>query len=243
MRRTIAGWCLLALTAACTRAPAHGPGPLPAPDTTWASVPGSLKPPPPTPFATVDAGGVEAVVPKRWRASVFDSGGSLRQGLVASPDPSQWGRSDGAVPGLELTWVNRDKVRIPSDLYYLAASGPAIPNVASSRDCRREQVHVLVNHRPFSGDPFSPGDYVERGSGTCHRRGHVTRWAYFVAAPGYGPLRNLGIPDAGLYIAVAVVPDSPTAEHRLQIMVRSAQYGTATIAQLLAAARVSARLS
>jgi hypothetical protein len=149
---------------------------------------------------------------------------------------------DGSVPGLEVAWVDVRKVGIPSDLYYLAASGPAIPPMASSESCHRVRHAVLLNHRPFAGDPFSPGDYVERGSGTCHRRGHDTRWAYFVAAPGFGPLRNLGIPTSGLYLAVAVVPQSPNAEKRLQILIRSAQYGTATVAELMRAARLSAQL-
>ena len=101
---------------------------------------------------------------------------------------------------------------------------------------------MLVNHRPLAGDPSSAGDYVERGYGTCRHRGHATRWAYFVAAPGFGPLRQLGIPTSGLYLAVAVVPESPSAEKRLQTIIRSAQYGSASVAELMQAARQSAQL-
>jgi len=232
VRRLIAGWCLLGLTVACAHAQSGHPRsplhqhPLVAPR-----------------YAVVGAAHVAATVPKRWHAAELESQGSLRHGLVASPDPRRWDDMDGSVPGIEVAWVDVNRVRIPSDLYYLAAAGPAVPRMVSSTTCRRVQVHVVVNHKPFAGDPFSPADYVERGSGTCRRPGRDTRWAYFVAAPGFGPLRDLGIPTSGLYVAVAVVPDSPTAEKRLQTMIRSAQYGTATVAQLLRAARVSARLT
>jgi hypothetical protein len=193
------------------------------------------------PFAAVETGSVRAYVPMRWETSSIDMD-SLRQGLVASPDPVRWGDMDGTVPGLELAWVDVTRTHIPSDLYYLAASGPAIPSLVSEETCRRTRMAVLVNHRPLAGDPNAFGDYVERGGGTCHRSGHRTRWAYFVAAPGFGPLREMGIPNSGLYLAVAVVPESPTAEKRLQTIIRSARYGSASVAQLMHAARLSAQL-
>jgi hypothetical protein len=246
VRRLIAGWCLLALAAGCPHVPARhaasrGPTgrPAPAPDTGVGFPPS--KPPLTAPFATVETGNVQALVPKAWEASTIDLD-TMRQGLVASPDPARWGQMDGSVPGLEVAWVDVTRVGIPTDLYYLAASGPAIPAMVSSRTCRRVHVSVLVNHRPLAGDPYSAGDYVERGSGTCHEQGHATRWAYFVAAPGFGPLRDLGIPTSGLYLAVAVVPQSPYAEKRLQTIIRSAQYGSASVGELMQAARMSAQL-
>jgi len=193
------------------------------------------------PFATVETGPVQALVPKQWESVSIDMD-SLRQGLVASPHPKRWGHMDGTVAGIEVTWVDVTRVGIPSDMYYFAAAGPAIPSVVSSQTCQREHFTVLVNHRPLADDPYSPADYVERGTGTCQQRGHYTRWAYFVAAPGFGPLRQLGIPTSGLYLAVAVVPESPSAEKRLQTIIRSAQYGSASVAELMQAARQSARL-
>jgi len=195
-----------------------------------------------SPFATVENGEVHALVPRQWEEASIATD-PLRQGLVASPDPKAWDEMDGSVPGLEVSWVDVTRGGIPTDLYYMAASGPAIPGLVSSHRCHRVHVSVLVNHRPLAGDPYSPGDYVERGSGTCHRRGRNTRWAYFVAAPGFGPLRQLGIPTSGLYVAVAVVPESPFAEKRLQTIIRSAQYGSASVAQLMQAARQSAQLT
>jgi hypothetical protein len=229
----------MALTVGCAHTSGRHPGARPP---RAAPRPITSKQPLAEPNATVETGAVQALVPRQWEASSIEGNGSLRQGLVASPDPRRWGQLDGSVPGLEVAWVDVTRVRIPSDLYYLAASGPAIPAMASSLGCHRQHHHVLLDHRPFAGDPFSPGDYVERGSGTCHRRGRDTQWAYFVAAPGFGPLRGMGIPTSGLYLAVAVVPRSPTAERQLQTMIRSAQYGSASVAQLMQAARMSAQL-
>jgi len=205
-------------------------------------VPVDLKPPLTSPFVPIENGDVQAFVPKQWESSSIATD-PLRQGLVASPDPKAWGDMDGSVPGLEVAWVDVTRLGIPTDLYYLAASGPAIPAMASSRRCHRVHVSVLLNHRPLSDGPYSPGDYVERGTGTCHARGRATRYAYFVAAPGFGPLREMGIPTSGLYLAVAVVPQSPNAEKRLQTLLRSAQYGSASVGDLMQAARQSAQLS
>jgi hypothetical protein len=243
VRRLIAGLCLMALTVGCAHASGRHPGGEPHRRVLASGArPVTSKQPLTAPFATIETGSVQALVPRQWEASAIEGNGTLRQGLVASPDPRRWGQLDGSVPGLEVAWVDVTRVRIPSDLYYLAASGPAIPAMASTHGCTRQHHHVLLDHRPFAGDPFSPGDYVERGSGTCHRRGHDTQWAYFVAAPGFGPLRSMGIPTSGLYLAVAVVPRSPTAERQLQTMIRSAQYGGASIGQLMRAARMSAQL-
>lgn len=240
VRRAIAVGCLLALTVGCAHAsPRHAlaPPPAPVPGTTPAGHPEPLV----APYARIETGPIRALVPKAWASQSIDLD-SMRQGLVASPHPKRWDQLDGTVPGLEVAWVDSTRVGIPSDLYYFAAAGPAIPAMASSRTCSRDHFSVLVNHRPLAGDPFSPGDYVERGYGTCRHRGHATHWAYFVAAPGFGPLRQLGIPTSGLYLAVAVVPESPSAEKRLQTIIRSAQYGSASVAELMQAARQSAQL-
>ena len=64
-------------------------------------------------------------------------------------------------------------------------------------DCRALSEHVIVDHRPsfFTGEAGSAGDYVARGEGTCEVGGTLTRWAYFVAAPGFGPVRQGRDPD------------------------------------------------
>lgn len=196
----------------------------------------------PTPYEVVSAGKVQALVPKQWRvASIADD--PLREGVVASPNLDGWASMDGSVPGLEAMWVDVARVGIPFNYYYLAASGAAIPQVASSHGCRSAHLEVIVDHRPvFAGDGRSPSDYAVRGSGTCRGNGHHTRFAYFVAAPGYGPVRHVGIPSSGLYVVLAVVQDSPDAAKRLRTMLMSARFDTTSVSQLIHAAKRSSQL-
>ncbi|HWO70246.1 MAG TPA: hypothetical protein VNP94_05765 [Actinomycetota bacterium] len=146
---------------------------------------------------------------------------------------------DGTVAGLAALWVDATAVGIPSDLFYLAATGPALGRLLASPGCRAEVQRVFADHRPpiASGPPTSPGDYVARGEGTCAARGGSTRWAYFVAAPGFGPVRSLGIPSSGLYVVVAVVPDSRRADRLLDRLVGGAEFGGTRVAEMIRAAR------
>lgn len=198
-----------------------------------APMPGSVS------FSLVSAGEVHALVPKAWTAEPLVDD-ALRRGVVASPDPEQWARRDGSVPGLEVTWVDVGRGGMPTDYWYLAASGPAIPKIAASRSCTRSMHRVLLDHRPaFGNKRTSPADYAVHGTGTCDREGKArdTRWAYFVAAPGFGPLRDVGIPTSGLYMVVAVVQDrGPDAAQRLRTMLLQAQFGRASVSDLMKAA-------
>jgi hypothetical protein len=63
------------------------------------------------------------------------------------------------------------------------------------------------------------------------------RWAYFVAAPGYGPVREVGIPSSGLYVVVAVMRDSPQAPHLLERLLKSTEFGGVSVPELIEAAR------
>jgi hypothetical protein len=63
------------------------------------------------------------------------------------------------------------------------------------------------------------------------------RWAYFVAAPGYGPVREVGIPSSGLYVVVAVMRDSPQAPHLLGRLLKSTEFGGVSVPELIEAAR------
>ncbi len=193
----------------------------------------------PTPFEMVSAGEVQALVPKQWTvAPIADD--PLREGVVASPNLNGWASMDGTVPGLEAMWVDVARVGIPFNYYYLAASGAAIPQVASSQTCRNAHLEVIVDHRPvFAGDTWSPSDYAVRGSGSCQSGGHHTRFAYFVAAPGFGPVRHVGIPTSGLYVVLAVVQDSPDAAKRLRTMLMSARFDATSVSQLIHAAKRS----
>src|SRR3990170_5275175 len=159
----------------------------------------------PSPFTEVTAGSVSALIPDRWEAvPVVDPS---QEGFLASPRPSAWGRMDGSAEGITAVWVDATRVGVPSDYYYLAANGPALGGLMGSARCRSLHERVIVDHRPgfLSGRRSSPGDFVARGSGICRLHGTWMRWEYFVAAPGYGPLRRVGIPSSGLYVIVALL--------------------------------------
>jgi hypothetical protein len=236
VRRIIAGCCVAVLSTACAHV-SSGNG---------LAAPAGLKVAPgpqvadhPTPFEMISSGEVQALVPKQWNAAPI-ADDPLREGVVASPNLDGWATMDGTVPGLEAMWVDVGRVGIPFNYYYLAASGAAIPQVATSRTCRSAHLEVIVDHRPvFAGDTWSASDYAVRGSGSCRSRGHHTRFAYFVAAPGFGPVRHVGIPSSGLYVVLAVVQDSPDAAKRLRTMLMSARFDTTSVSQLIHAAKRS----
>ena len=191
----------------------------------------------PSPFSEVTAGAVRALVPDGWDAVAASSEG--RQGFFASPRPHAWGRMDGSTEGIAATWVDATEVGVPSDFYYLAATGPLLSRLLDSPDCQAESQEVFLDNLPTfaSGRPGSPGDYMARGEGTCHGRGRATRWAYFVAAPGFGPVRRLGIPRSGLYVVVAVLHDGHTAQHVLQRLIDQTRFGDSAIRDFVRAAR------
>jgi hypothetical protein len=191
----------------------------------------------PTPFDEVAAGPVHALVPDRWRAEVA-RGAAGDEGFFASPRPRGWQRMDGSVAGMAATWVDVSRIGVPSDYYYLAANGPVLQRLTHSAHCRADTTDVIVNHRPayFRERGESPGDYVARAEGRCSTRSGGTRWAYFVAAPGYGPVRRVGIPSSGLYVVVAVLRDSRGAATTVRRLVDGARFGDAGVPELIAAA-------
>ena len=190
----------------------------------------------PSPFTHVNAGPVSAIVPDGWKAHPASSGG-FRAGFLASPEPDRWRRMDGGVPGMSATWVDATRVGMPSDFYYLAATGPLLSNLTHSRRCSAESHRVFVDRRPnFSMSGPTHGDYVASGEGTCEVRGVATRWAYFVAAPGYGPVHEVGIPASGLNVVVAVTPDGARAASLLDRLIRHTTFGGSTVDDLVEAA-------
>jgi hypothetical protein len=191
----------------------------------------------PTSFDEVAAGPVHALVPDRWRPELA-GGAPGDEGFFASPRPRGWERMDGSVAGMAATWVDVSRIGVPSDYYYLAANGPVLERLTHSADCRADQTDVIVNHRPayFRAHGESPGDYVARAEGTCSTPSGDTRWAYFVAAPGYGPVRRVGIPSSGLYVVVAVLRDTHRAANTLRTLVDGARFGDAGVPELIAAA-------
>ncbi len=190
----------------------------------------------PSPYAQVEAGDVRALIPDDWHATATASG--AREGFFASPQPHAWLRMNGSVDGMSATWGDATRVGVPSDYYYLAATGPVLGRLTSSRTCTGHR-RVLVDNRPawMAGAAGSPGDYVALGSGRCDVHGVPTRWAYFVSAPGYGVERKMGIPASGLYVVVAVLRDSHRAPQLLNTLLDRTRFGGDGIREFVAAAR------
>ena len=228
MRRAVLGVAIALVGTGCVAPSADDPPALDAPIEIMSS---------PTPFMQVTAGQVTAIVPDGWVANP-PTGSSFRGGFHASPHPEGWRRMDGGVPGMSATWVDATRVGVPSDFFYLAATGPLLSNLIDSRRCNAETQRVFVDRRPdFSPNGTSLGDYVAEGEGTCDVRGTPTRWAYFVAAPGYGPVHEVGIPASGLYVVVAVTPEGERAAALLDQLIRHTSFGGSSVGDLVEATR------
>jgi hypothetical protein len=224
VRRSILGIAFALMGAGCV-APSTG-------DPAAASDPIQVLPSP-TPFSQVQAGQVSAIVPDGWEAHPAALSGA-RSGFLASPHPHRWRRMDGGVPGMSATWIDSTVVGVPSDYYYLAATGPLLSRLTDSSRCRPETHRVYVDRRPdLSSAGPSHGDYVARGEGTCLVGGVATRWAYFVAAPGFGPVHEIGIPASGLYVVVAVAPESARAPSLLDRLIRHTTFGESSVRDLV----------
>ena len=192
----------------------------------------------PSPYMQVSAGPVSAVIPDEWEPRLAGALDDPRQGIVAGPRPQEWGADRPPLEGLAAMWIDGTEVGVPSDYYYLAATGPALDVLTGSEECRATRQYVVANHVPAfaNGDPDSPGDFVARGRGTCTVRNKPTRWAYFIAAPGFGPVRRVGIPSSGLYVVVAIMPDSPRASFLLNRLLGRTKFNGSSVADMIEAA-------
>lgn len=229
--RKILTFCVIGMVAAgCRGALAPSP-PDPAPQLLITESP--------SPFREVTAGAVSAILPDSWHARFAGPVDDPRQGMVAGPKPSPWSGASPPSEGFAAVWIDVTRVGVPSDYYYLAATGPALDLITSSPECNATRHHVISDNRPefAAGEPGSPGDYVARGQGTCIVRRQPIRWAYFVAAPGYGPVREVGIPSSGLYLVVAAMPDSPRAPQVLTRLLEGTTFGDASVMDMIAAAQ------
>lgn len=191
----------------------------------------------PSPYREVVAGPVRAMLPDAWRPEIVTSLVDPRQGLVAGPTGDTWAGGRPPLEGYAAMWVDGTRVGVPSDYYYLAATGPALDLITRSERCERSHQRIFVNHVPsFSpqADP-SPGDFAARGGGRCELGEAAARWAYFVAAPGYGPMRQVGIPTSSLYVVVAVVPDTPRAPQQLLRILHATRFAGVSVPDMIAA--------
>jgi hypothetical protein len=230
--RKVTGYLLIALVAAGCRAAAAPASPLTG---DAISIQES-----PSPFTGVTAGDVHALIPDGWEARLAGTHGGFERGFIASPPAEPRGRVG---TGMAAVWIDGTRIGVPSDYYYLAAKHAAVDRLTHATGCSG-LTRTILNHRPSydDGHPNSPGDYLALGTGVCSASDRPTRFAYFVAAPGYGPLHRLGIPASGLYMVVAVVPDSPDARTVLQTLLYGTHFGTASITDLIHAAKTGRSL-
>jgi hypothetical protein len=187
----------------------------------------------PSPFNEVRAGSVRAVFPQQWEVRPIDSTTLPQEGFVASPRLDRFERAAGVVQGMEAFWIDVGAMRIPSNYYYLAARNEALSMLTGGKQCQLARRQVLLDRPPdLTGAQFSPGDYVAKSTGTCTVHGQPTRWAYIVAAPGFGPVRDVGLPTSGLYVVLAVV-SGPNADRLLREMIQGAWFGGTPISQIV----------
>jgi len=185
----------------------------------------------------VQAGSVQALIPDGWEPRPLSISRYPQEGFVASPRIEQWERQAGTVAGIEAFWIDVAKLEIPSDYYYMVAQGPAMAALAANKNCRSARQEIYIDNPPdFTGRRFSPGDYVMSATGTCQTKGNPTRWAYVVAAPGFGPMRQVGIPTSGLYVVIAVVPGRKAGQLLKEIL-EGARFGNTSISEILRVAR------
>lgn len=239
MRWRVAGSVVvIAATAlsACTRAVPSSPST--APDEPEFSV--HHLPPSPSPLSVeVRSGAVQGLIPGDWTAEPLPEARYPEQGFVASPQLEDWEGGAGLVRGMEAFWVDVSSLHVASDLFYVVARGPAMSSIVSNKACHSTGQEVLANHPPeLTGWGFSPGDYVVSARGTCRTDGTPTKWAFIVAAPGFGPEREVGLPTSGLYVVLAVV-SGKRAGALLQEMIDGARFANVSISQIVAAARTT----
>jgi hypothetical protein len=185
----------------------------------------------------VSAEGVEAFVPPRWEYRPLSRmSASAWRGIEArGGGPTGWKPFDVRNPGLQAYWVDATQIRVPSDYYSLAARGPLMDRLSGLRNCSTESADVLIG-RGHRADPMA--GYLATTSGRCDTERMDTLWAAVVAAPGFGPVRDLGIPESGLYFLQVSVRDGPGAEDRLGHLMEHVSFGGTPIAEFPAAAAV-----
>jgi hypothetical protein len=191
-----------------------------------------------SPYVRVTAGSVSGLVPHGWQAIPMD-GNDFHEGFVASPHPDTWPEMRPSTAGLVATWVDATRVGVPSDLYYLAATGTVLSELRDRAGCSSFE-KILADNVPafLHGAADSTGDFVARGGGVCRSdAGTATRWSYFVAAPGFGPVGHMGIPGSGLYVIVAATRESPRARRILSRLLDNVRFGQDGIGDFVRALR------
>jgi hypothetical protein len=176
-------------------------------------------------------------VPDTWQARPLPPTRYAREGFVASPRIADWEQQAGTVGGAEAFWIDTGDLNLPSDYFYLVARGPVVGSLIADKSCRMLKQQVYLDNRPdFTGRTRSDGDYFASASGVCGPASKRVRWEYVVVAPGFGPIRHIGIPTSGLYVVMAAV-SGPRAGVLLQELIDSTRFHGTSITQMVDAAR------
>ena len=145
------------------------------------------------PFPQVTAGQVKASSPTAGTPSPSVLGRA--RGLRRLAGTEAWTGHGRLAVGISATWVDATRVGVPSTSTTWRPRPPALASSPTSPDCRAiASTCTSTTAPPSTSDRDSAGDYIARGRGDLPVRGMPTRWAYFVAAPGFGPVREVGIP-------------------------------------------------
>jgi hypothetical protein len=185
----------------------------------------------------VAAGRVETFLPPKWEFRPLPGAEGHRRGLQASEMALGMIPTDLRHPSLEAYWVDATEVGVPSDYYRLAARGP-IQDLLRAPGCQQDG--RLVARSPT--DLVHSGQYVAAVTGRCSVWSGPVRWASFVAAPGFGPVRSLGIHRSGLYVVRASVSEGPDAEQRLRTLLNGVSFGGTSVGEFLTAAGLPPKL-
>jgi hypothetical protein len=195
------------------------------------------------PLQHVGSAGVEALLPPKWEFRPVPLTDAHQRGIQASTDLTGWSPADLRRPGLEAYWVDATEVGVPSDYYELAARGPALAILDAVPGCQTETRRVIEPHAHATGPHPWPGHFVATVIGTCGAHAGDTLWASVVAAPGFGPVHEVGIPQSGLYVVRASVAQGPTAEQRLVRLMSGVSFGGTSVPEMLVAAGLPSQLA
>jgi hypothetical protein len=208
-----------------------------------AAPPGPVTPPARAALQHVGSDGVEAFLPAKWEYRPVPLSDAHQRGIQASADLNGWSPADLRRPGLEAFWVDATQVGVSSDYYGLAARGPALDILDAVPGCHSETRRVVEPHRHVTAMHPWPGHFVAAVIGTCAAETGDTLWASVVAAPGFGPVHEVGIPQSGLYVVRAAVSQGPAAEERLGQLMNGVSFGGTSVPEMLVAAGLPSQLA
>ena len=123
MRRIVSSFVIVLVAAACREAVVPRPQTEPAAELLITESP--------TPYREVTAGPVRVMIPDEWQPRLAGRLDDPRQGVVAEPHPGSWNGDRPPMAGFAALWVDGTRVGVPSDYYYLAATGPALDMITS----------------------------------------------------------------------------------------------------------------